>query len=509
MLKRTINWFLVDIVIVTISFLFWIWLKPATLSIYLPNYYKPFLLFLFIWFAAAIFTDKYELRKSESLLKLNRKVLYGNFLALGIIAVIMYSFRIAFFSRQVVLGTVFTATLIELLVADAFYFFTKAKEESSELDVQHAFEEVLSKEPEAVIQEEDYETHESYSENVRNNIVNECGIDVYNFIKASIDTITLKTLVLATTTRFNIDKQLDEYYENIINLKRVNDIRYINKFFESVNYKLPFQGLFIGCGETKNLRKKRILNKFPIIINYVYYFFDFLIKRVFPKFSLTKRLYFILTRGENRVFSRSEILGRLYSCGFEMVKEEVIGTYYFFVVRKILKPYFDPHPTYGPFIKLRRIGKGGKIIKVYKFRTMHPYSEYIQELVYDKHNLDEGGKLKDDFRVTTIGKILRKLWLDELPMFINLIKGQIKIVGVRPLSEHYFGLYNKELQKKRIKYKPGLIPPYYVDLPKTIDEIMDSELRYLEAYEKHPWRTDIKYFSKAMYNIIFKHARSN
>lgn len=94
-------------------------------------------------------------------------------------------------------------------------------------------------------------------------------------------------------------------------------------------------------------------------------------------------------------------------------------------------------------------------------------------------------------------------------MLINLIKGDVKIVGVRPLSEHYFKLYSEKLREKRIKHKPGLIPPFYVDLPKTLDQIMESEMKYLEAYEKHHFITDFKYFFKALYNIIFKHARTS
>jgi hypothetical protein len=80
---------------------------------------------------------------------------------------------------------------------------------------------------------------------------------------------------------------------------------------------------------------------------------------------------------------------------------------------------------------------------------------------------------------------------------------------VRPLSEHYFSLYSKELQEKRVKYRPGLIPPYYADLPETLEEIQQSELRYLDAYEMRPVRTQIRYFLKALYNIIFKKARSS
>ena len=140
---------------------------------------------------------------------------------------------------------------------------------------------------------------------------------------------------------------------------------------------------------------------------------------------------------------------------------------------------------------------------------MHPYSEYLQDFIYEKFNLQDGGKFKNDFRITYWGRFLRKLWIDELPMFYNLLKGDLKLVGPRPLSLHYFNLYNEELRKRRLKCKPGLIPPYYADKPKTLDEIMKSELKYLQSYEKKPKITDIKYFFQCFYNILFKGARSS
>ena len=116
----------------------------------------------------------------------------------------------------------------------------------------------------------------------------------YVFSHARID--SPETLVISTTSRFNIETQLKDQFEAIVNLKRINDIRYINKFFETANSRLPQGGLFIDFVETKNLRKKRILRKFPPVLNYIAYFFDYIIKRVFPKFLITKKLYFFLTR---------------------------------------------------------------------------------------------------------------------------------------------------------------------------------------------------------------------
>jgi len=339
-------------------------------------------------------------------------------------------------------------------------------------------------------------------------IKEQAGTAVWDFIAPLLEESTKKTVLMATSTRFNILNQKPLAHDTLINLKRVNDVRYLNKFFEAINSILPEGGLYINSVQTYKIRKDRILNRFPVGINWFIYFFDVLFKRVFPKLPVTKKIYFYMTQGNNRVLSKAETFGRLYSCGFEVVCEQEIGGELYFLARKIRVPFFDYAPTYGPLIRLKRYGKNGKLFGVYKARTMHPYSEYLQDYIYRMNDLDAGGKFKDDFRVTTLGKIMRKFWLDEFPMFINVFKGEMKLVGVRPLSRHYFSLYSDELKEKRLKFKPGLIPPFYVDMPKSLEEIMASEMRYLEAHEKHPLLTDWKYFWKAMYNIFIKRARS-
>lgn len=333
--------------------------------------------------------------------------------------------------------------------------------------------------------------------------------EVLDFIKKYFDFCLETNYITSTSTKFNIEKLGDNEFSGIVNLKKINDTRYINKFFESVNAALPNSGLYFGKVETYPNRRKALLDKYPPVINWGIYIADTIFTRVFPKLILTKKLYFYLTKGKGRVISRAETYGRLYSCGFEIVDEKTIRNSLYFVARKIKEPTFDTNPTYGPLIKLKRVGKGGKMFNVYKLRTMHPYSEYLQEYVYKKNNLQEGGKIKDDFRVSPEGRILRKFWIDEIPMIINILKGDMKIVGVRPLSAHFFSLYDEDLQKKRVKSKPGFIPPFYVDLPKTMDEIMNSEKKYIEAYGKAPLKTDIKYFYLAFKNVLFKGARSN
>jgi hypothetical protein len=60
-----------------------------------------------------------------------------------------------------------------------------------------------------------------------------------------------------------------------------------------------------------------------------------------------------------------------------------------------------------------------------------------------------------------------------------------------------------------VRTKPGLVPPFYADMPRTFEEIEESERRYLESYQRCRLGTDLRYFFKALYNIVFRHARSN
>lgn len=295
----------------------------------------------------------------------------------------------------------------------------------------------------------------------------------------------------------------------IISTKQVNNVRFVNKFFEAVNQRLRPGGYFIGYVETADQRKARLMAKFAKPFNKVYCFMDYWAKRVWPKLPYLKHYYFLMTGGRNRVISEMESYGRLYSCGFRLIAAEEFDGKLYFVAKKEGEPDYNHEATYGPLIKLRRVGKKGKPIKVLKFRTMYPYSEYIQEFVYERNGLGDGAKFKDDPRVNSAGKFMRKYWLDELPMLLNFLKGDVKIFGVRPISRHYFSLYSKEFQEYRSKFKPGLIPPVYVEIPKSVEDTQDIEERYLKAYEKQPILTDLRYMYRFVTNILFKKVRSH
>jgi len=506
MKRRTTLIAVIDILIVFIAFLLAAFFKTGKEKALFNYYWIPFVIFEAVWVGSSLIFGKYNPNRANNKTDYVFSIVKSNLFILFAITFVIF-FATLSYSRLMIVLTVVFATIIEGIVSSLFIHNKVLNRVMDDLDKYTKIPKV----------HKDIEKEKAKQERldgvglsqIRNLILEEVGSEALGFIDSHAVLADSKTMMVSTTTKFNIAKLPLPEYNYLVNLKKINDILRINKFFEEINAKLPLGGLYINQVETYSLRKKRILKKYPPGVNWLIYTIDFVLKRVMPKLWSTKKLYFLITNGRNRVMSKAETFGRLYSCGFEIIDEQMINGALYFVARKTSEPVFDSNPTYGPLIKLRRFGKGGKKIGVYKMRTMHPYSEYLQAYVYEKSSLQDGGKFADDFRITSVGGFMRKFWLDELPMFINVFKGEMKIVGVRPLSTHYFGLYTEELKERRLKYKPGLVPPFYVDMPVTLEEIMASEMKYLDAYEKHPFRTDVSYFFKAFYNILIKKARSN
>jgi lipopolysaccharide/colanic/teichoic acid biosynthesis glycosyltransferase len=335
--------------------------------------------------------------------------------------------------------------------------------------------------------------------------------DVFNFLERELELQSFdasKTFIIRSSDFYNVEVLENSSLELFVNLHEINDLRRINDYFRLINEKLLDGGIYCGCLIPIKNRHLVFQKKYPFLISNIFYFLDFLKKRVSPKLPGIRKLYFSLTKGKDRSISLAEGLGRLVYCGFEIIDLTEISDFIFYVAQKVNEPSKESNPSYSLIFKMKRIGQNGKPIYVYKIRTMHPYSEFLQSFVYDKNKLTLGGKFKDDFRISSWGKILRKLWIDELPMILNLIKGDIKLVGVRPVSSHYLSLYSTAFQQRRIKYKPGLIPPFYADMPNTIEEIEISEIRYFDLYDQSPFITDVKYFFKIVFNIIFHRKRS-
>jgi len=296
--------------------------------------------------------------------------------------------------------------------------------------------------------------------------------------------------------------------ESVFCLFYLHNVPYLNKFLLRCYDSLSLGGILVFKIQTLEIKKEALnitLGKNLLRILYPLYFIFF---RVFPKLRYFNNIYFFITRGKNRWISKTEIFGRLNYCGFDVSFHKLYNDGWVVVAQKDHAPSVSKSPSYYPVIKLDRVGYGGRIIKVHKIRTMFPYSEFLQKKVYEENQMATTGKFKNDYRITTLGKIFRKYWIDELPQFLEWLRGDIKIVGIRAMSKHYFSLYPSYYQELYMKVKPGLVSPLFDEDNSGFEEIVNIEKKYLESFVKHPLRTDFFYFFSIFHQILFKGTRS-
>lgn len=502
--KPYFRYLFVDIILLALSFFVVLMWFPLSTNIPFQKYDVFAIIFSVAWILGGYFTHRYVTVK---FLRLSSHI-YRLLLCAAVVFAGMYAYmEIASKEMHYSIWVLLTIWLFVLIFNFLFILFAYAYKYATSEDDE--VERAPERGPQKVLHEPQQLDEHSALE-LQKIIINKSSEKAWNFIHKYVDVKSTNTYVVDTDKVFNFQKLQYYRYDAIIHLTPLTQIRGINKIFGVVNDKLPDNGLYICCFLPKSVWKKNFLEKFPPVIDWIFYSFDFLFRRVMPKVMATSRFYFDLTGGKSRVLSKAEVLGRLCYCGFEIIEEHKADDIIYVVARRSFRPVSVRKRMYGPLVKLNRVGKNGKKFMVYKFRTMHPYSEFLQQYIYDRYSLQEGGKFNHDIRVTTMGRFLRKYWLDELPMFINLFKGEMKFVGVRPLSQQYFNLYSQELQELRTQFKPGLLPPFYADMPKTLDEIQASEMKYLKLCQTQGVRkTDWQYFWKIVYTILFKRARSH
>ncbi|MEB9609296.1 sugar transferase [Bacillus cereus] len=159
----------------------------------------------------------------------------------------------------------------------------------------------------------------------------------------------------------------------------------------------------------------------------------------------------------------------------------------------------------GPvFFKQIRMGKNGKEFHIYKFRSMIVNAEEklrSNEILYKKY-IDNNYKLEpsEDPRITKVGQFLRKTSLDELPQFLNVLKGDMSLVGPRPVVQEELGEYG-ERKDEFLSVKPGLTGYWQVSGRSDVGypERVDLELYY--AYNASLW-FDIKILLLTVKNVV-------
>jgi lipopolysaccharide/colanic/teichoic acid biosynthesis glycosyltransferase len=343
---------------------------------------------------------------------------------------------------------------------------------------------------------------------IEKTILKETNPSVLKFISRFINLkVFCNSTILSTEKSSYVDGVDFNLISSIINLRKINNTQRPNKLFRSVNTLLPLGGIYIGRIETYGDRKKVFFRKYGKVRGELVWIGDFLVNRVIPRLNLVDRLYYWITKGRLHCMSTAELLGRLVYCGFKIVDSQSIDGVTYFVARKSGLPMKRQQPSYYPIISLSRIGKSGQVMNVYKIRTMHPYSEYIQDYVVRRNGYDETGKPANDFRITRTGRLFRRLWIDEMPQLIQVLKGEMKLVGLRPLSQTRLNDFPEELKEERMQYKPGCIAPYVaLNMPGDRESI-EAERLYISQYNRHPLLTDIRYFFLGTRNIILNRVK--
>jgi len=139
----------------------------------------------------------------------------------------------------------------------------------------------------------------------------------------------------------------------------------------------------------------------------------------------------------------------------------------------------------GPILfEQMRAGQHGKTFKIYKLRTMVANAEELLDDLIDLDELEEPMfKLKDDPRVTRVGRFLRRWSIDELPQLYNVLKGEMSLVGPRPEEARLVARYS-EWHRLRLQAKPGITGPVQIngrgDLP--LEMRVQLEVEYIDNY---------------------------
>ncbi len=139
-------------------------------------------------------------------------------------------------------------------------------------------------------------------------------------------------------------------------------------------------------------------------------------------------------------------------------------------------------PGASPIFSQDRVGKDGKLFKFLKFRSMVPNAEAKLDDLLDQNEMDGPVfKIKEDPRITRVGRFIRKTSLDELPQLFNILTGSMSIVGPRPALPREVEQYS-DYERQRLIVTPGLtcywqIQPHRNDL--TFDEWMELDIKYI------------------------------
>tara|TARA_Y100001980_G_C14555522_1_gene344229 strand:+ start:4042 stop:5646 length:1605 start_codon:yes stop_codon:yes gene_type:complete len=504
--KLSVKRILFSSVILSLSLFSTIYLTTGR-TIHHPKLEQVILLLLAIWWLTGFISGKFKSVRNKNIYYSIGPVIKSNLFFLLCLSASYYFFQLDNFGRQIIFGTIIIFSFIEITVFLLYFMKNSSLKPSVNFRPLIYLNDQQAEKSENKLKVNKKICRCLYNGNQFGN--NDLNDFVNKYFQCNNENCSPNCLLFLSTKKTeNFQHINDSSQQLIINLESINNMLSINRIFLTMRKKLKSDGMLVGSFSPLEEDYNRLRSKMPKFLYTLISPLHFLIFRIIPKMPVLGTIYDFLTQGRNRLLSKAEVYGRLSYCGYQLL-DTLLHNHRIYFIADIKKEISDElSPSYGPIVKLKRMGLDGRIISIYKFRTMHPYSEFIQKDIFMSNQLNITGKINNDFRITTWGKVLRKLWIDEFPQIYNWLRGDLSLVGVRALSLHYFSLYPRKLQVLRTKLKPGLIPPYYADMPKNFNQIVDSEMIYLEKKIKRAFFTDLEYFLKALNNIIFKGARS-
>lgn len=158
----------------------------------------------------------------------------------------------------------------------------------------------------------------------------------------------------------------------------------------------------------------------------------------------------------------------------------------------------------GPlFFSQKRVGKNGRFFNIYKFRSMYKDAEERKKELESQNEMNGlMFKMKDDPRITKVGKFIRKTSIDELPQFFNVLKGDMSLVGTRPPTVDEFRQYESH-QKRRLSAKPGITGLWQVsgrNQIKDFEDVVRLDVQYIDNWSIG---LDIKILFKTL-KVVFE-----
>lgn len=180
----------------------------------------------------------------------------------------------------------------------------------------------------------------------------------------------------------------------------------------------------------------------------------------------------------------------------------LVGCLLLLLLTVILGPLIKLESQGPVFFAQKRVGRNGRIFKMYKFRSMYiDAEERKRELMVQNEMSGLMFKMENDPRITKIGRFIRKTSLDEFPQFINILKGDMSLVGTRPPTLDEFAQYSP-YHKKRLSFRPGLTGMWQVSGRSNItdfEEIVKLDVEYIDSWS---FVLDVKILLKTVLSVF-------